>query len=422
MTPAEQTRHISAAMVSARTDPASFLRVLELHKSEIKWASSNLDADGSAAAETLLSALLEWKSGGLNIEQAASLAKVDVEIIVRSAANGSHPRPASPVPHAAGLRTEDSTQPKGQWLQIAQLLITTVGVVVGSSAGILGAMHAANAKPADPSAPVPPAGASTSAVVIHAIQALVILCFIVIHRRWLKEVAEGLTDKMPIAKKTFEQFALGWISVWWGWLFLYSWLLIAAIASTAIGTSPKMEAVSDVFDVASGFALWYCYFVLDMPSVNIATAPHRDRLFREAVWLALLGGVLIAAFAVTDRLWQLNLFGIALVGIYNGLAIACLTGRLGSHFIGTPRWMLLCLYVYAMLQVFYSFLTLLNGTWVLAVFFGALVLKIVLAFAGSNMMQNGGLRRYLDAAQSGLLTPAQMDEGQWQAVKTAASR
>ncbi len=70
------------------------------------------------------------------------------------------------------------------------------------------------------------------------------------------------------------------------------------------------------------------------------------------------------------------------------------------------RWLILSIYLYSMLQLFYSFLPLLkHQVWTPLVFLSALVLKIMLAYAGYDMMQNGGLRRYLDAAQSGLLNP-----------------
>jgi hypothetical protein len=44
------------------------------------------------------------------------------------------------------------------------------------------------------------------------------------------------------------------------------------------------------------------------------------------------------------------------------------------------------------------------GMWTPLVFLLALVLKIALAYAGCDMIQNGGLERYLLAAQTGKLS------------------
>jgi hypothetical protein len=57
-----------------------------------------------------------------------------------------------------------------------------------------------------------------------------------------------------------------------------------------------------------------------------------------------------------------------------------------------------------MVQLFYSFLPLLKtAVWTPLVFLLALLMKIAVSYAGNDMMQNGGLERYLDAAESGKL-------------------
>lgn len=366
--------------------------------------------------------------GALTDEQTTALCESDLDILIGSADaasvrdSASH---AASTPASPPRRTDGP--PKSQWLQVAQLLITFMGVLVGSSAGIVGFVRAAPSALGNKALPVPLVPGPQEAIVLHSLQAIVILGFIIVHRKWLRQVATGLTDAMPIAKKTLEQFTAGWMWMWRGWFLLYLWFAAAAIASNIVGASKKLEAVSDVVNIASGFAIWYCYLVLEMPSVNIDEDPHRDRAFREAKWLALAVAFLVAILAVYDRLFELQFFGTAAAGLYNGLAIACLAGRLGSHYIGTSKWMLLCLYTYSILQVVYSFLDLLDNAsqedkrlWFTAVFILALVLKMVLALAGSNMMQNGGLRRYLDAAQAGLLIPSRIDEKEWQALKAVA--
>ena len=242
----------------------------------------------------------------------------------------------------------------------------------------------------------------TFAKVIYGVHCGTILAFLIIHQYWLKREARKISDAMPIARDTLKQFTAGWLALWYGWLVLYGWFYLTA--DPKWHSSPAVNAVSDVFDTVSGFTIWWCFLVLDLPSVNIAGEPNRDKAFKRVVWLTALAGVACALLGVADKLFGFDHLGVV-VGLYNALAMAFLAGRFGSHFISLPRRVLLCLYLYSMLQLVYSFLPLLNaGVWTPVVFLLALVLKIAFAYAGYDMIRNGGLERYLLAAQKGELT------------------
>lgn len=232
--------------------------------------------------------------------------------------------------------------------------------------------------------------------ILHGVQAATIFCFVLIHRTWLRQMATKLTNAMPVAQKTLEQFSEGWVYMWYGWVALYVWFFVSARWSE----SPRVLAVSDVLDVASGFAIWWCFLALDMPSVKLKDHPHRDRAFHLAAWAVGIIGAICASLGVVDRIFDLGHIGVV-VGLYNALALAFLTGRLGSHYMKLHRLILLCLYLYSMLQLFYSFLPLLKtAIWAPLIFLLALLFKIAVAYAGYDMMQHGGLRRYLDEAQA----------------------
>jgi hypothetical protein len=290
-------------------------------------------------------------------------------------------------------------------LQRAQFIVSSLGVIVAAVALLTRPEARTFFEGLLPSSggPVTPAYDPTLTRILHGVQASVILGFVLIHRSWLHDIASKLTDAVPVAKKTLAQFTSGWLYMWYGWFTLYVWFFIAA--SPRWNGSPRMAAVSDALDVVSGFAIWWCFLVLDMPSVKIEGHPDRDRSFHEAAWFVATVGVVCAGLGICDRLFDWNHVGVV-VGLYNALAIAFFTGRLGSHYIGMSRWILLCLYSYSMLQLFYSFLPLLKeAVWEPLVFLLALIFKMMLAYAGSDMMQHGGLKRYLDAAQSGKLNP-----------------
>lgn len=259
---------------------------------------------------------------------------------------------------------------------------------------------------------------------LHGMQATIIFFFVRKHREWLRKTAVELHEQAPnapIARNTLRQFTLGWEYMWYGWLVLYTWFTIAALIAP-LGKSAWVESVSDVLDVISGCAIWWCYLALDARSVKVPNDLERDRPFRNAVGFVALAAVVCIALTVTDRTLHLGYFGVVLVGVFNALGLASFTGRLGSHYICTPRWILSLLYFYAMLQIFYSLLPLLNTrVWIPAVYISALLLKVVLAFAGSNMMRNGGLITYLQAAESGLLDVRRMEKSKWAAIVQVAA-
>lgn len=236
---------------------------------------------------------------------------------------------------------------------------------------------------------------------IYGVHCCTIAAFIIFHYRWLKGEALKISDSKQIAKGTLKQFTAGWLALWCGWLVLYAWFYLTADSKWQ--SSPVVNAVSDLLDTISGFTIWWCFLVLDLPSVKVKGERDRDRAFNRAVWLTAFAGIACALLGVADRLFDFGHLGIV-VGLYNALAMAFLAGRFGSHFIGLSHRILLCLYLYSMLQLVYSFLPLLKaGVWTPAVFLLALVLKIALAYAGYDMIRNGGLERYLLAAQEGKL-------------------
>jgi hypothetical protein len=234
---------------------------------------------------------------------------------------------------------------------------------------------------------------------LHGVQASTILVLLLIQWRSLRAKEEELEKSEPeaaIALQTLAQFKSGWLLMWGAWLGLYVWFC----ATAGLWGSPVVDAISDGLDVVSGFAIWYCFLVLELPSVNVAGQPHRNKEFRLVYFIALLVGVVCAILGAADRLFNLSHIGMV-VGLYNALALAFLTGRLNSHYMKTNRLILLCLYLYTMVQLLYSFLSVLKDAWPPLVFSLALVFKVAVAYAGYDIVHKGGLERYLNAAQRG---------------------
>jgi hypothetical protein len=205
----------------------------------------------------------------------------------------------------------------------------------------------------------------------------------------------------PIARKCLAQFIAGWRWAWVSWLALYGWLWVNASA----GGRP--DVVADILNCLTSFPLFWCFFVLDKPSVAVPGDPERNASFRRAIGTVWGIGAGVALLAVAGRLhlWGLNEFGLVFMGIYDGLAIAFLVGRFDSHWMKVPRWMLAPLYGYALIQMIYVFFFRLPAAWQVYTYLVALLFKVCLFLVVTHLLHAGNLRRYLEAAEDGRLGP-----------------
>jgi hypothetical protein len=205
----------------------------------------------------------------------------------------------------------------------------------------------------------------------------------------------------PIARRCLTQFIWGWRCTWALWLVLYVWLWVL----TALGRNPY--PVADILNCLTAFPLFWCFFVLDSPSVAAPGNPERNASFRKAVGVTWGIGIGVALLAAAGRmhLWGLNEFCLGFMGVYDGLAIAFLVGRFDSHWIRVPRWMLAPLYGYALIQMIYVFFFSLPVEWQIYTYLVALLFKVCLFVVVTHLLHAGNLRVYLEAAEEGKLGP-----------------
>ena len=110
-----------------------------------------------------------------------------------------------------------------------------------------------------------------------------------------------------------------------------------------------IRLVSDIINTLTGIAIWWCYIVLDFPSVRTKHNRERNRPFVHAFSWAVASGLLSVLAICLDYAINWSYFGIATGGIYNGLALACLAGRFSSAYMNVPRPMIITIYGYALL-------------------------------------------------------------------------
>ena len=290
------------------------------------------------------------------------------------------PRDRRPTLMADVFRSVVSTVATTVALRLSYMLLAAVGATFVAGQGA-----------AAPGAPA----------VLHLVHAAVAGLLLGIQFTGILKPREIAAREHPIATKCLAQFISGWRCAWALWLALYGWLW----ALTALGRNPY--PVADILNCLTAFPLFWCFFVLDKPSVVAPGQPERNASFRKAVGVTWGIGLGVALLAVGGRMhvWGLNEFCLGFLGIYDGLAIAFLVGRFDSHWIRVPRWMLAPLYGYALIQMIYVFFFNLPPEWQIYTYLVALLFKVCLFLVVTHLLHAGNLCIYLEAAEDGKLGP-----------------
>jgi len=373
--------------------------------------------DGREAARLLVG----YSAGRLNPEEERSLfaaAAADQELFnelmeaeaLRSAfsAPGERERAAailrnweeSPAPEPVLAAHGELPRREPVWLSVIRPAATSLATALagslsyaliknlGSSLGISRA-----ALPAAPAMPVPS--------LLHEMHAAIAALLLGLQFTPLLRPQDISADTHPIASRCLVQFIKGWRWAWAAWLVFYTWLAIHPQVRS------PFNPITDVLNGLTAFPLFWCFLVLDKPSVPVPARPGRDAAFRRAVATTWAVGIGVIALAIASRLgwWGLGGFGVAFLGVYDGLAIAFLVGRFDSHWMQVPRWMLAPLYGYALIQMIYVFFDRIDPVWSVYTYLVALLLKVCLFFVVTHLLHAGNIARYLIAAERGELGP-----------------
>jgi hypothetical protein len=322
------------------------------------------------------------------------------------ASHAAGPLPA-PVPYAA-LRKRPERHVPALWSDLLRSIVSTVATAISlrlcyaAIAAIGSSLILPGNRPGElPGPQVPPVPS-----ILHLVHAAIAALLLAIQfTPFLKP--QAIEQDHPIARKCLTQFIAGWRWAWVAWLALYCWLW------THASSGAGRDVVADILNCLTSFPLFWCFFVLDKPSVSVPGDPARNASFRKAigtVW-GIGAGVTLLAVAGRLHMWGLNEFGLVFMGIYDGLAIAFLVGRFDSHWMKVPRWMLAPLYGYALIQMIYVFFYNLPAEWQIYTYLVALLFKVCLFLVVTHLLNAGNLRVYLEAAEDGKLGLAGAAEG-----------
>ena len=311
----------------------------------------------------------------------------------------SHPEPAAPPVRYAALRGRANHHAPGLWSDLLRSVLSTLATAISLRLGYaaIAAIGSSFVRPGESPGPqVPPVPA-----ILHLVHAAIAALLLAVQfTPFLKP--QAIERDHPIARKCLLQFIAGWRWAWVAWFALYFWMW------THASSGVWRDVVADILNCLTSFPLFWCFFVLDQPSVAVPGDPARNAQFRKAIGTIWGIGAGVALLAVAGRLhmWGLNEFGLVFLGIYDGLAIAFLVGRFDSHWIRVPRWMLAPLYGYALIQMIYVFFFNLPAEWQIYTYLVALLFKVCLFLVVTHLLNAGNLRVYLEAAEDGKLGPS----------------
>lgn len=246
----------------------------------------------------------------------------------------------------------------------AALVSTVVAILLGRD-GLLSFLgvkpQANNANPGNgaPAIPLLPDSSEISICLMNVIILIVLLSLFLAFRSGHMEIKEPET---VVSKKSYKQFRSGWIAVLLTWLLLYVWLGLTALSPNAqLRQNARFIAavwgVADLFNSLNGASFFWCFLVMDMPSVpseQPSSQPRRDRTFWLHVRFIWVLGLILFVLSLLGRsslVPPLVMSGPMLCACYTGLGMAYFVGRLDSHHMFVPRYLLAPLYLYVLIQL-----------------------------------------------------------------------
>ena len=107
----------------------------------------------------------------------------------------------------------------------------------------------------------------------------------------------------PMLVAAHRQFMFGWTFIWTSWLVLYLWLSYYWFDyADPVFDRVRMQAIADVFNLASGLAFYYAFLVLDKPSLPTREDPRRNVQFSRSLFATASLSMAIALVSIGELL------------------------------------------------------------------------------------------------------------------------
>lgn len=163
-----------------------------------------------------------------------------------------------------------------------------------------------------------------------------------------------------------KQFYYSWVSVWIIWLTMYIVKLFFSIYQASgdylTGTPiPRIEnLLENSLNLLSSFVLLFIYLDITVSTVSIGTLTGNGKKTMHVgiIFILLLGAVifttdLFSVFIADPLYHDIQFFLRLVIGMIATISIMAVFGRLNTSYLKIPQLLIMCLYVYAAIQMFY---------------------------------------------------------------------
>ncbi|WP_455668047.1 hypothetical protein [Phocaeicola sp.] len=169
------------------------------------------------------------------------------------------------------------------------------------------------------------------------------------------------------------QFYYSWLCIWVIWLLMYICKFVYGVESeffcnNAI-TFRYIIFFENILNIIGSFVFFFIYMVITISTVDIGSlsGDNKSTMHIAVIALMFIGFTYLSVdyfstfICCPSRYANVQLGVRLVVGIIASISIMAVLGRLNSSYLDIPQWLVMCLYLYASVQVLYPFIADLNG-------------------------------------------------------------
>lgn len=164
------------------------------------------------------------------------------------------------------------------------------------------------------------------------------------------------------------QFYYSWLCIWIIWLLMYIGKFVYGIGNDFLcydeEVSRYVAFFENVLNLMGSFVFFFIYMVITISTVNTGSlsGDNKSKMHTAVVALMFIGFTCLSVdyfstFIGSPSIYENVQLGVRLViGIIAAISIMAVLGRLNSSYLDIPQWLVMCLYLYASVQVLYPYM------------------------------------------------------------------
>jgi hypothetical protein len=161
-----------------------------------------------------------------------------------------------------------------------------------------------------------------------------------------------------------KQFYYGWVVVWTTWLILYTNKFIFMLYNDVpffqtLQAQQINNFIDNFINLFNTCAFFFIYMVVTISTVNHSASDNsRGQMHIGIIILGLLWFMcsMIDTYSTVftqEKYYDIQFFIKLFTGIFATISFMAVLGRFNSNYLNLPQWVVMCLYVYASVQILY---------------------------------------------------------------------